>query len=367
MLISRRKFLKGLGAAGGVFLAGDFVSAIANTEGDFEMLVVGDSLISGQGLLEKDKAYELTRIWLEKEYFKERRTVKLKNKSHSGSRLFLQQDEIDALRKHGKDPEKFYHQEINFSFPSIKAQIDIAAREYKSEGTDPADVDLVLTTGSLTDINSSFILNAFAKYGPLHGKIEEHCNEGMFRFLRHATGVFPNALFAVVSYFPMVSNKSKSGEVYDAVLEVYDIPGFAKPVLNNILMKQPFKILHARITKRSRIWFEESSAALNKAVKRVNQLNKKESAVFVESPIPEARSFETEDSLLWGMGKKGRSEDDMYEVRRIECSKAIAQVKDTGLTFRRRFCELSGIGHPNPDGSRLYAEAIQKRLLEAWK
>lgn len=359
---SRRNFLKGLGAFAGLCLLGGRNWALPGANDDFDMLVIGDSLVSGQGLLEKDKFSELTRRWLAADVFQDKRRVVFTNKSHSGARLFLGEKERRALESAGKDPTEFYHQEINFSFPSIKTQIDLAASEYSVLGKTPGDVDLVLMTGSLTDINASYVLNGLKKYRPLRQKIENHCNEGMFRFLRYATGVFPNALFTVVGYFPMVSKKSSSGEIYNSILEVYDFPGAAKPMLNNLFTKQFFKILHGRITKRSKIWFEESTIELKKAVKRVNEHTGKMSAVFVESPIPTNRSFGTKDSLLWGMGKKGRSEDDLYDVRQVECKAAFKKVRDVDLRFRRRMCELSGIGHPNPEGSLMYAKAIQNTL-----
>ena len=69
------------------------------------MLVVGDSLIAGQGLREEEhKIYTLTQNWLETEVFRGERKVNLKNKSHSGSKLFLSRDEINAFNEAEKDP-----------------------------------------------------------------------------------------------------------------------------------------------------------------------------------------------------------------------------------------------------------------------
>ncbi len=367
---TRREFLKGLGAFGSIGLLGGFQNVLAAPPDVFEMLVVGDSLIAGQGLPEKDKFTLLTAEWLENTYFEGKRKVNLTNLSHSGARLFLQPDEIEALNDAEKDVEEFHHPEVNFSFPSSKSQVDVAFKEYRKAGKSPDDVRLVLMSGGITDLNASFVVNGFLKYRPLREKIEKHCNETMFQFLKYASSVFPNALFTVVGYFPIASNKSDTHQIYNAVLELYEFPGPTKPILNNLVTKQFFKVLHARLTKRSRIWFEESNAALQTAIKRVNEHTGKKTAIFVDSPIPEKRSFATKDSLLFGMGKKGRSEDSMYDVRQVECPKAIEQVKAVNLKFKQRFCELSALGHPNPEGSRLYAEAIQQKLLafdSLWK
>ena len=329
---------------------------------DFEMLVIGDSLVTGQGLNEEDKFYTLTKNWLETEHFAGLRKVNLKNKSHSGSRLFLAEDEIKALNKAEKDLDKFYHPEINFSFPSSKTQIDVAAREYKEEGKSPENIDLILVTGCLTNINSSYIIDPFKKNGKLRAKIDQYCNGMMFRFLEHASETFPNALITVVGYFPLVGNKSSTGKIYNTVLELYQFPQFTKPLMNNILTKQFFKPFHRRMNKRSRIWVADSDIALQTAVKRINEKYGEQKAVFVKSPLTEEQSFGTKNSLLFGVTKKGRSEDPKYDTRVKVCGKTIKSLKDVKLKFNIRFCELSGISHPNVEGSRAYANALRDEL-----
>ncbi|MDQ3061653.1 MAG: twin-arginine translocation signal domain-containing protein, partial [Acidobacteriota bacterium] len=94
---SRRQFLKQLGAAAGLFLASRSVLSLpkfvfSNESEAFEMLVVGDSHISGQGLQQKNKFYYLVKEWLQNEVFGENRKVNLKVKAHSGSRIELHKD-----------------------------------------------------------------------------------------------------------------------------------------------------------------------------------------------------------------------------------------------------------------------------------
>src|SRR5687768_431732 len=61
---------------------------------EFNMLVVGDSHIGGQGLKTQNKFYSLVRDWLEHEEFGDSRKVNLKVKAHGGSRLSLHADEL---------------------------------------------------------------------------------------------------------------------------------------------------------------------------------------------------------------------------------------------------------------------------------
>ncbi len=363
---SRRKFLKQIGAVAVLCLTNRTAFSLPGCGGgqDFEMLVVGDSLIAGQGLKKENKFSTLVENWLEEEFFGGKRQVNLKNKSHSGARIFLADEEKKALEKAGLESDKFYHPEINLSFPSIKTQIDVAAAEYKTEGREAGDINLIMLSGGITNINSSYILNPFKKNKPLREKIERYCHQAMFEFLQHAAETFPNALITVIGYFPMVSKKSSSGEIYNAILELYEIPRPTKPVFNNILTKQLFKIMHHKMNKRSRIWLEGSNKALETAIGRLNKKHGEKKAVFVRSPITEDRCFGTKNSLLWGMAKKGRAEDDLYDERIKVCGETIGSLEDLELKFKTRFCELSGIGHPNVEGSKAYAEAIQETLRE---
>ncbi len=363
---SRRNFLKQIGAFSALLLTSRNAfsfSEFVNSNKDFEMLVVGDSLIAGQGLREKDKFTTLTKNWLEAEVFKNERKVNLKNKSHSGSRLFLSEKEIKAMQDAEKDLDKFYHPEINFSFPSAKTQIDVAAEEYKREGKKLEYINLIMVSGGLTNLNSSYIINPFKKNKKLREKIDKYCNDMMFRFLEHANQTFPNALITVIGYFPMVSKKSSTGKIYNAILELYEFPRPAKPIMNNIFTKQFIKPIHKKMAKRSKVWFEDSTKALQKAVNRLNEKRGEQKAIFVKSPIPENRSFGTKNSLLFGMAKKGRSEDFLYDERKKVCGETIKTMKDVELKFKTRFCELSGIGHPNIEGSKAYAEEIRKSLM----
>ncbi|QQS40839.1 MAG: hypothetical protein IPM63_15940 [Acidobacteriota bacterium] len=365
--IPRRKFIAKLGAAAAAgLLCRDVPALIAKTagggSGDFHFLVVGDSLVSGQGLREEDRFYSLTRNWLQEEIVGNGGKVFLKNKSHSGSNVYLNERDRQALEEAERPLDQFFPSEVNFTFPSIAKQVEVAVREYLGAGVDPNDVGLVMVSGGLTNITVKGIIDPFDDSDNLRRDIVKYCNGYMSRFLGEAGEAFPNALIAVIGYFPMISPKSSTGMVYNAVLELYDFPGPMKPLMNNVFTKQFFKILHKGMTKRSRIWAEGSDRELKNAVAAHNERAGREQALFVKSPIDESNCFGTKNSLLWKMGKKGRSEDDLYDLRTEVCDEAIDSVKDIKLDFGKRFCELAGLGHPNPEGSRAYAESIKASL-----
>lgn len=361
-MISRRQFLKVLGSAAIVSAVPrlPFLPVAKAADRPFNLLVVGDSLIAGQGLREENRFYHIVGKWIEQEMLPDGRIVNLKSKSHSGSRIYLHQNEIRALRDAEKDLEKFYHREVNFTFPDIRTQVDVARREYGVEGVAPVDVDMIMVSGGITNIGTANISNPFRKNSSLRRKITRYCDGWMYRFLSETAEIFPNALFVVIGYFPFVSKKSSTSKVYNAILELYDFPGFTKPVMNNFITKHPFKILHNKMAKRSKVWHEESDKAYLNAVGRFN--DGKGRAIYVRSPIHGENCFGTKNSIVFEVGKKGRVLDEVFDTRKLECDKAISDVEDVKLKFKRRFCEMSAIGHPNVEGSRAYAENIKNAL-----
>jgi hypothetical protein len=360
MTFSRRQFLKSLGAASAVLLTDRAGLPFSTKKSDIEILVVGDSLIWGQGLLEKDKFYTLTKDALQT---KLQPNVNLKVKAHSGAPIFLSEKEELLLRNAKLTGRETYHPEVNVSFPSLRHQIDNARDEYIKDGKSAEDVNLVMLSGGIVDISVAGLLNPFGKDLTLSKLITRYCRDSMIRFLNEAAAVFPNALFVVVGYFPIVSPETDTGKMLNSFLEAFSIPRPLKPVANNILMKQFFKPVQKTALKRSRRWFAQSNEEFQQAVNTINQSQGKQRAIFVKSPLTEAHAMETPETKLFRMGKKGRVEDFLTDERKAACNETLKELKrEIGLKQSIRQCEMAGIAHPDVNGSKAYAEAIVKSL-----
>lgn len=361
---SRRQFLGRLGGAAAALLATRHslltsVLAAPETTRPFEFLVVGDSLVWGGGLREEQKFYTLTRDWLQAEAFGGARPVNLKVKAHSGATLTLHEAEAAAFKKAGRDERQYYEPEVNVAFPSAKMQLNIASSEYGEENS--KKVDLVMLSGGLADISTAGILNPFGDDAELRRDIEKYLSHSMYNVLRHSGRLFPDAVVAVISYFPMLSPKTPAGKLFNATLESYNFPGPLKPVANNVVTRQFFKFIRKNAIKRSRLWFEESTLRMQEAVAKFNSDGGR--AVFVKTPITEDTCFETANSLLFRIGKKGRVEDFLYDERKAQCVRALPELKKTtGVEYPVRFCEIASVGHPNIEGSKAYAESIKTAL-----
>jgi hypothetical protein len=328
----------------------------------FELLVVGDSLIFGQGLLEKDKIYTHVAEWLRTSSPGAPRAVNLKMKAHSGSTLKFHADEAEAYRKTGRDETFFYKPEVNVSFPSTWKQLEVAADEYKAAGRSGAE--LILLSGCITDITVAKVLDPKGDDDLLRRQAKQFCHDDMVDVLNHAASLHPQAAIAVVGYFPMISPQSNDTRLFNSWLEARKTGRFLKWMLNNPIMRKVyFKKVGNNAMHRARLWFEESNKQLESAVNDFNARSPQPRTVFVKSPLTEENAVEAPNTMLFRMGKHGISEDPMYSERKTDCDQALPELKrSTGLDYPLRFCEVAGVGHPNPIGSKKYASAVIAEL-----
>ena len=100
------------------------------------MLVLGDSILWGQGLKEQNKTWYLVKTWLQTNGHSVRERIE----AHAGAMIGTPGAEMPkTLTVHG---------EIASAYPTLHDQIDIAVRSY----VDPSLVDLVLVDGCINDV-----------------------------------------------------------------------------------------------------------------------------------------------------------------------------------------------------------------------
>jgi hypothetical protein len=328
----------------------------------FDLLVVGDSLIWGQGLQEKDKIFTHVANWLREGAFGRALKVDVKVKAHSGSTLKFHPDEAEAYRKAGRDETFYYKPEVNVSFPSTWKQIEVAAAEYRAAGKTGAD--LIILSGCITDITVAKVLDPKGDDGLLRQSAKKYCHDDMLDVLEHAAELHPGTAIAVIGYFPMISPKSNDVRLFNSWLEARGTTRMLKWVMNNPLMRKLyFQKVGDKAVARSRLWVDESTKNLQSAVDDFNRKHERSRAVFVKSPLTEEHSVEAPNTLLFKMGKNGIPEDPLFSARKADCDAALPELRrTTGLVYPVRFCEVAGVGHPNPAGARVYANAVISAL-----
>ena len=358
-VLSRRRFLESIAAAAASVALGRHFAVLAGEPGPFEMLVVGDSHMSGQGLRDEHKFYYLVREWIQSDVVGSGRRVNLKVKAHSGSRLDLHADELEKMRLAGDDVNQFHHPEANLSQPSIRSQVDHARREY----ADTNSVDLVMLSGGITDVLVANTVNPFLARERQKELIRKYCNEEMKRLLEHVTDSFSNAVVIVVGYFPIISTASDMNKISRYFFKATKFPHPLHFTLTNSVSKQLLKVLRKRMALRSRVWVSESNRAISEAVREINKRTGEERVVFVESPITEQSCFGTKNSLLWDTDEDNLPRDERYAERKTICPEVFSQIKHHHYgKMSVRMCEIAAIGHPNIEGAKAFAEAVKAKL-----
>lgn len=342
------------------------------------MLVIGDSILWGQGLKREHKSWWRVKCWLEE---KTGREVKEEIRAHSGAVLVTPAD----------PSEKFMSRdgEINQSLPSINQQLDEAIRSY---GADRTKVDLILVDGCVNDVGVSSMLNAALSLESLRPSIEAHCRGNMTELLRRIVVGFPNAQVIVTGYYPSISSETDDNAFLR--LLVKKLARDEEGAKNGKARVLTYAEMRQQLVALSEEWYRLSTSSLAAAVSQVNLEGSEKSlparVTFVEIDFWPEHAFAAPNTLLWNfkLGSTNLSgfrkiivalsfgsaafkpNDETREERSRSCKETFKKpkgVKETKLEkqFREErylTCRYASLGHPNQNGALLYAEAIKGHL-----
>ena len=333
---------------------------------ELNMLVLGDSILWGQGLREQHKSWYLVKAWLE-----ELAGVRVREKveAHAGA----------VIGTPGTAPPKTLtlYGEISSAWPTIHDQIDDALRAID----DPLQVDLVLVDGCINDVNARRLMNAANTPEGIKGLAREKCNAPVEVLLNRIALSFPNAHIVASGYYPVISGKTPHDLFMKTLAKAFYAPSASDgPRLEN-------KKLLDRLELVSAAWYEASNQWLTEAVAKVNAglvaRGSRQRVLFAQIPFRPEHSFGARDSHLWGFnastlrkllavftwGKVSlHANDEVRNQRSSVCREFFTKVKgETDQEKRVRKdrllnCQLSAIAHPNRKGAVMYAEAIQGQI-----
>jgi len=355
--------------------------ARADCPGDFkpaageplEMLVLGDSIMWGQGLKPEQKFSWRIKCWLQK---KTNREVRQNVFAHSGA--LISADRGTAPRFKSNDGE------VNLPYPSINEELDQARDFY---GPASAKVNLILLDGCINDVDVSNLLNVTTDPNWLRERINNSCKLGMHDLLKQVTESFPNAQVIVPSYYRIVSDSTADNAFIRLLAKKLNN---ARPEARRMTDKE----MRDRLIKLSELWYRASTADLREAVDTMNAelaaRNLSPKATFVEIDFWPEHSFSAAETLLWNFifGSTNLSglrrfivtlsfgtaaykpNDEVRESRVRSCNetfKAPKREKETEPEKRDRkdhllICRYASLGHPNQMGALVYTEAIKGHL-----
>ena len=357
---TRREFVIGVSAAAASLFISRASFPLDAGSRPFDILVIGDSLVWGQGLNEEQKFYRIIKEWIRDDVWADEGRVRVNVKAHSGATINLSDAEAGALLAAEGDVASGVHPEINVSFPTIKKQLHVAGAEYAG---DPGIVRLVLVSGGVPEVGVSNILNPFGSDSKLRSDIERYCFREMSDLLISTTATFQNAQIAVIGYYPIITSHTPVKRIMNDVLELYNWPRWTKPLINNPVNRVLWRRYRRNMIRRSRIWHERSTSSLQRAVDRANRSTGDERVVFVPAPFADMHGYGAPKTFLWKVASKGKAADPASEQRKAVCRPTLDDLRrDTNLKYRTRVCELASIGHPNADGSAAIAAALRETL-----
>lgn len=326
------------------------------------MLVIGDSILWGQGLKTERKSWYLVKLWLEKNTG---RKVIERIEAHSGA-VIERASAADNLTSDNR--------EVNLALPTLHDELDSALKHYP----DPAQVNVVLLSGCGNDVGLLNLLNAVDKE-EVDEITRSRCGKPVESLLQRILTSFPNAQLIVTGYYPFFSESTRNDFILRALAKK-----FFKTQRNGAAMisdKQAFD----RMKGNSRQWYESSNSRLSEAVSNVNGAAGQSGprATFVKVEFPADYSFAAPKTHLWGLDRSpfrmmllvvsfGRvllpSNDQMRGQRSATCSEIYKQQPNetaeqkTKRKANKMLCRYAALGHPNKKGAVLYADAITNVL-----
>ncbi len=334
-----------------------------------QMLVIGDSIMWGQGLREEEKFSSRVRCWLQE---KTAREVKVHVEAHSGA--------VISGVATAKPVFTAASSEVNLTTPTINDQLDRAIQFYKEDRTSPS---LILMNGCINDVGVKNLLAASTPLEDLRVQTRKSCGEDMHALLQRVRNSFPESHVLVMGYYPLVS-------------QLTDDNAFLRLLVKKLNSQRPEarrmtdKEMRARLIAISDEWSKTSTASLREAVSKTNATGSPPKAMFVEIQFGPEHVFAAPDTLLWNFvfastnasgfakvivllsfGTAAYKPNDHVRDNRVKsCEqtfqkpKGLKEDKDQKNARGDLFliCRYASLGHPNQWGALIYTEAIKGQL-----
>lgn len=332
-----------------------------------DMLVIGDSILWGQGLKKERKSWWRVKCWLQE---KTGREVREKIEAHSGA----------SIESAGNELLYTSNGEVPSYTPTVNQQVAEARQHY----VDPGVVDLVLVNGCINDVDVRNLLNAATNLQRLETSINEACGERMRRLLGRVAREFPSAHLVVTGYYNIFSDET-------------DHNRFTRMLVKNLTSRtkedeeMSDKEMRRRLVDISNLWYRVSTISLNRAVNAINTELAHPRVHFAEINFQPEHAFAAPETLLWNfkfastnltglreaiviltLGTAAyESNDQVRELRSKSCKEVYEQLKKKNETKQEKqsressylACRYASLGHPNQMGALIYAESIKGQLL----
>ncbi len=303
----------------------------------FYLAIIGDSILWGNGLREKDKMSALVADVIERELNKK---VIQQRYAQSGAYIVpMEGDAICRFNCFGEAPKVS---------TSITAQVDQIQR--------PDLVDLVLADGCISDVGVNTILDPFVTEAQLTERITHFCEVQIVDLLRKVRTVAPQARLVVTGYFPIVGPQS-------------DLLGLQQWTdVQGADLQPPTAGLLPKLIANSNLFVERASASLASAVSTVTSDSNGDPLVaFADPGFGSENAVFAPDGWLWSMTNRNASYEGLNLGLNLFPEDPISDLRleiclGRGVVSDLIGCLYASVGHPNEAGARAYADSIIAEL-----
>jgi len=291
------------------------------------LLVIGDSVVWGQGLAHEHKTASILAKHLGAE---------MNMLAHAGAKIGI----------HDSYTVTMPSAEVPCFFPTILQQLE----EFNG---DPAAVQWMLMNGGINDVEIQRVFNPMIPQYELELHIRHYCGRDLLAILQLAAQKFMNARILVLGYYPPLSYLSRAEGVeslYSLVHGVKFAPLFHADLFRNQLVEHCL-----------RFW-KLSTGLFRSAVEHVNREAGAQRAIFVDSGIEEANATYAPESLLW----ECETNDPAMAPDNAVAERRVAYELVGAGDLQKNQVLLSAVGHPNIAGAAKMAEQCIRAAAAAY-
>jgi lysophospholipase L1-like esterase len=308
------------------------------------VLALGDSIIWGQGHTADSKFVTLVCAWLRARGHDALLTLV----AHSGA----------VVSPTSNDDATPVWPEVPEPAPSIVSQLRTAAHANAS-----ANVDVLLIDGGINDVSAFNIVvadpfdpNALAALTTTTTRI---FSGPVPQMLAEAVATFPRAKIVVTGYYPVISNQTAARALIQLIKHLprpAGVPNTADLAIEHLpdeLLEIAIAPERQRMIEQSAMFYRVSSQLLRAAVNSYQSTGR---VFFADPGFVPANAFAAPETWLWS-----GANDPLFRERFERYAEHVLTMPfDWPLST-----PLASVCHPNFDGAKAYAGAIQSCLVEA--
>ena len=313
-----------IGSSGAIMTDYVLLPSDAQKDDAFHMVVIGDSIAWGNGLKRENKYYYLVADWLRKV---RNQPVDVKVYAHSGA----------TISSDSGDSCKNIDANFNSGCPTLIDQANSIE--------DQDDVDLILVSGGANDVGILKVLNLDMDANELYNSCKS-IEAPMNALLSDLLNKCKNANIIVTGYYPLCSEESN----VDFIIDHYEeITGHDKP---NNLDKNDIK---ARFIENS----NDFNRGFNEGLKAAVDNYPSGRVTFVAVNFEPANCYGAKEKWLWELSfdlfSLVKTDDEMFDYRNNHCNLD----NNCDPSNKKDANRVNAAGHPNRDGAKEYARAIE--------